>query len=239
MRSVEDVVGDLESDRLSRDSELRLISRLAENSEAENERAMLRRSLVLLTYSHLEGFCRFAISTYVSALNSAGLSCDAANAAVAAASMTKVFKALRDTNHKHPMFKKSLADDSIVHMAAREQVFVSNAREFFGGKIHIPDEFVETHYILSTDVIRKLMFQVGLKTDDVEPRRGSIEKLKYVRNLIAHGDRLKVPTEEDVATFLGTAREVMDLVQSEITFAMTHETYRKPVQNGQNAMAPA
>lgn len=239
MRSVEEVVGDLESDRLSRDGELRLVSRLAETSTIESERAMLRRSLVLLTYSHLEGFCRFAISTYVSALNSSGLSCDAVTAAVAAASMTKVFRALRDTNHKHPLFKKSLADDSAVHMAAREQIFVERARQFFAGQVNIPDEFVETHYILSTDVIRKLMFQVGLQTDEVEPRRSSIEKLKHVRNRIAHGDRIKVPSEDEVATFLDTAREVMDLIQREITFALTHETYRKPVENGQEIVAPA
>lgn len=239
MRSVEEVVGDLESDRLSRDGELRLIGRLAETCTTDSERAMLRRSLVLLTYSHLEGFCRFAISTYVSALNSLGLSCEAANAAIAAASMTKIFKALRDTNHKHPLFKKALADDSAVHMAAREQLFVENAREFFGGRVNIPDEFVETHYILSTDVIRKLMFQVGLKTEEVEPQRGSIEKLKHVRNRIAHGDRIKVPSEQEVATFLDTAREVMDLVQREITFALTHKTYRKPFENGREIMAPA
>jgi hypothetical protein len=231
MRSVDAVVGDLESDRLSRESELRLIERLSGAAPAENERAMLRRSLVLLTYSHLEGFCRFAISTYVSALNSIGLTCEAASAAVAAAGMTDVFKALRDTNHKHALFNKSLTDDRVVHMAAREQIFVEKTRQFFSQAINIPDAFVETHYSLSTDVIRKLMFQVGLKIDEVEPRRASIEKLKHIRNRIAHGDRLKVPSDEEAGAFIDTAREVMTFLQREITFALTNETYLKSAEN--------
>jgi hypothetical protein len=226
MRSVEDVIGDLESDRLSREGELRLMERLAKEAK-DKEHTMLKRSLVLLTYAHLEGFCRFAISTYTSALNSIGLACDEATAAVAAAGMSNVFKALRDTNNKHTLFKKSLADDRVVHMAAREQIFVAQTRQFFSQPINIPDELIETHYSLSTDVIRKLMFQVGLKTEEVEPRRGAIERLKHIRNLIAHGDRLKVPSDEDAASYVVTAISVMSLLQQEITFALSNQTYRK------------
>lgn len=228
MRSVDDVVGDIESDRLSRENELRLIERLTTDAK-DAERAMLKRSLVLLTYAHLEGFCRFAISTYASALNSVGLSCDEATAAVAAAGMTDVFKALRNTNSKHALFKKSLADDRVVHMVAREQIFVDQTRQFFSRPINIPDDLVETHYSLSTDVIRKLMFQLGLNTDEVEPRRGAIERLKHVRNSIAHGDRLKVPSDEDAASYVVTAIGVMSFVQQEITFALSNQTYRKSV----------
>ncbi|QND75154.1 MAE_28990/MAE_18760 family HEPN-like nuclease [Tardiphaga robiniae] len=231
MRSVDAVVGDLESDRLSREAELRPIERLAGAAELETERKMLKRSLVLLTYSHLEGFCRFAISTYVSALNSLGLSCEAATAAVAAAGMSDVFKALRDTNNKHPLFSRSLADDRAVHMVAREQIFVDRTREFFSQVINIPDALIETHYSLTTDVLRKLMFQVGLKTDEVEPRRGPIERLKHVRNAIAHGDRLKVPSDEDTAMYLSTAIDMIGFLQHEITFALTNETYLKPVES--------
>jgi|GEM_PF-5448794 len=229
MRSVEDVVGDLEADRLSRETELRLIERLAMGSK-DTERVILKRSIVLLSYAHLEGFCRFSISTYASALNSFCLSCDEATAAVAAAGMTDVFKALRDTNSKHQLFKKSLSDDRVLHMSAREQTFVEETRKFFARPVSIPDDLVETHYSLSTDVIRKLMFQVGLKAEEVEPRRGAIDRLKHIRNLIAHGDRLKVPSDEDTASYVVTAIGVMSFLQQEITFALSNQTYRKLVE---------
>src|SRR5438067_10161708 len=44
------------------------IENVIARSQSDEEQAMLRRSLVLLTYAHLEGFCKFALMAYASAI---------------------------------------------------------------------------------------------------------------------------------------------------------------------------
>src|ERR1700722_6280994 len=116
MRSPADVFQDLESDRLQREAELRLLENIAARSDADGERNMLFRSLVLLTYAHLEGFCKFALLAYSGAINALGLPCRDASSAVVAASLGNVFAALRDINSKHPELGRKLPDDRELHM---------------------------------------------------------------------------------------------------------------------------
>jgi hypothetical protein len=57
----------------------------------------------------------------------------------------------------------------------------------------------------------------------VEQHRGNIDMLLGVRNAIAHGDVLKVPTERDVQNYTSSAFEVMRFVQHEIYSALRGE----------------
>jgi hypothetical protein len=93
MRSPDDIYQDLESDRLQREAEIRLVENIATRVEAEPERNMLLRSLVLLTYAHLEGFCKFALLAYAGAVNSMELPCKEAAFPLLAASLGDIFAA--------------------------------------------------------------------------------------------------------------------------------------------------
>jgi hypothetical protein len=227
MRLLEDVVEDLETDRLSREGEIRLLERTARLSTSVGERTMLKRSLILLTYAHTEGFCKFALGTYASALNSFRLDCAGASAAIAAVGLKKVFAALRNSNSKHDAFRNSFPDDSYLHLCAREQTFVSEFDTISAQTIEIPDELVETRYNVDANVLRKLMFQLGLNFTAVDAHSNEINRLVGVRNAIAHGDRLKVPSDDDAASYVVSAISVMSFLQSEITGALTKKTYLK------------
>src|SRR5690242_9891942 len=78
---------------------LRLIERLLQQATTDDEQTMLRRMLILLLYAHLEGFCKFALLSYASAVNSLGLRCSEAAYPIAAASLSKVFLI---THHPQP-----------------------------------------------------------------------------------------------------------------------------------------
>ena len=110
MRSPDEIYQEIESDRTLRESEIRLIENIAARTENEAERDMLRRSLVLLTYAHLEGFCKFALTAYTSTINAMRLSCREAITALVAASLGRVFAALRDPNCKRPIFGRKLPE---------------------------------------------------------------------------------------------------------------------------------
>jgi hypothetical protein len=82
MPSPDEVFQQIEADRAIREREIRLIDNAARRTRSAYERDMLFRTSVLLTYAHLEGFCKFSLSVYVSAINSLKLSCAVASYAL-------------------------------------------------------------------------------------------------------------------------------------------------------------
>jgi len=203
-------------------------------SKTDDEKNMIKRSLVLVTYAHLEGFCKFSLFSYTAAVNSFGIACSDASIPIAAASLAKVFAALRDPQSKHPAFRRSMPDDTQLHLAAREQIFLDSFQVVSSGKLDIPDRVVDTKSNLSPDVLRKMLFQLGLNYSSVEQHNSNIAKLLGIRNAIAHGDRLKVPTDEELNKYITTAFDVMSYLQSEVFAALKNQIYLRnpPEQPG-------
>ncbi len=225
MPSPEAVYADLEGDRSSRESEIRLLDRMFQASVSEMERNMLKRSIVLVTYSHLEGFCKFSLLSYAGALNALRIKCMEASYPIAAASLNKVFSALRDPQSKHPVFRRAMPDDAQLHLSAREQVFLESYESVTAGWLDIPDKVVDTKSNLSPQILKKMLFQLGLNYPAVEVHDSNIAKLLGVRNAISHGDRLKVPSDRDLGDYIATAFEVMKFLQEEIFKALQNKIY--------------
>ena len=227
MRSPDDVFQELESDRLQREAELRLLENIAARATTDTERNMLFRSLVLLTYAHLEGFCKFALLAYAAAINALRLPCRDASSAIVAASLGNVFAALRDLNRKHPALGRKLPDDRELHMLWRERTFVDAYDEIVSQHVEIPDRIVDTKANLNSVVLKRNLYQLGLDYPLVDKHRGTIDMLLGVRNAIAHGDALKVPTGEQIKEYSSAAFEVMQFVQTGIFTALREEVYRR------------
>ena len=120
---------------------------------------MLFRSLVLLTYAHLEGFCKFALLAYAAAINALRLPCRDASSAIVAASLGNVFAALRDLNRKHPALGRKLPDDRELHMLWRERTFVDAYDEIVSQHVEIPDRIVDTKANLNSVVLKRNLYQ--------------------------------------------------------------------------------
>ncbi|WP_316185514.1 MULTISPECIES: MAE_28990/MAE_18760 family HEPN-like nuclease [unclassified Bradyrhizobium] len=237
MRSPNEIFQDLESDRQQREGELRLIENIAARAAIEAERNMLFRSLVLLTYAHLEGFCKFALLAYAGAINSIGLRCGEASSALVAASLRKVFSALRDTNSKHPEFRNALPDDAELNLSWRERTFVEAYERIVAQHIEIPDRVVDTKANLNSVVLKRNLYQLGLNYPEVDRHRASIDMLLGVRNAIAHGDALRVPSESQVREYTSAAFDVMRFVQNEVFEALRSEAYRRASSGCEDAAA--
>ncbi len=188
---------------------------------------MLFRSLVLLTYAHLEGFCKFALLAYAGAINSLGLPCRDASAAVTAASLGGVFAALRNPNSKSPEFSRVLPDDSDLHMLWRERTFVEAIDEVFGRLIDIPDRVVDTKANLNTVALKRNLYQLGLDYPAVERHRQAIDRLLGVRNAIAHGDALRIPTGGQIKEYTSATFEVMQFIQTQVFIALRDGLFRR------------
>ena len=231
MPSPEDILADLEADRASREAEIRLIENLISAASNDDDRDRLRRMLVVVIYSHLEGFCKFALISYSTAINSLGIECKDATAPIAAAGLTQVFKALRDSQSKHPAFRKAFPNDVDLHLAHREQEFISGYEEVSQIRVNIPDAAIDTKSNLDTDVLKKLLFRLGLDFAQVEIHRSSLNRLLGNRNAIAHGDRLKVPSDASVSEYLATVRTLMNFLQSQIYNALLESIFLRHPPN--------
>lgn len=232
MRSPDDVFQDLESDRNQRESEIRLVENLAAQAGTDQERGMLLRSLVLLMYAHLEGFCKFALLAYSGAVNSLRIPCKEAAFPVLAASLGDILAALRNLDSKAPEFRTVLPDDKDLHMLWRERTFVESYETVMSRIVEIPDRVVDTKANLNTRVLKRNLYQLGLNYPEVDRHRGAIDSLLGVRNAIAHGDALRVPKTEEVDRYTTAAFEVMRFVQESVYCALRDEIFkRQPVAN--------
>ncbi|MBZ5627007.1 MAG: hypothetical protein LAQ69_51280 [Acidobacteriia bacterium] len=151
--------------------------------------------LVLLLYAHYEGFCKFAFALYASAVNRSGISCGEATYAIAAASLTDLFRNLRNPQKKCDLFRRELPDDSNLHQFAREREFVERTSEVDLRPVYIPDHVVDTESNLTPVVLKKNLFRLGLPHDQFQVHDNEINKLLGVRNGISHGS-LKEGVEE-------------------------------------------
>jgi hypothetical protein len=226
MRSPEQVFEELEEDRASREGEIRLIENIIARSQSNEEQIMLRRSLVLLTYAHLEGFCKFALTAYASAINALRLPCKDASLPLVALSLAKIFVALRDLNSKHPEFSK-IANDRELHMLARERFFLENFENITARQVEISDHVVDTKSNLSSLVLKRNLYQLGLRFPVVATHAGKIDRLLGIRNAIAHGDKLKIPKDSDVREYLQASFDVMRFVQEEVFASLRDKIYQR------------
>lgn len=227
MRSPDDVFQDLENDRNQRESEVRLIENLAKQAGSDQEKSMLLRSLVLLTYAHLEGFCKFALLAYSGAINSLRIPCREAAFPVLAASLGDILAALRNLDSKAPEFRTVLPDDKDLHMLWRERTFVESYETVMSKTVEIPDRVVDTKANLNTRVLKRNLYQLGLNYPEVDEHRGAIDRLLGVRNAIAHGDALRNPGAEEVGGYTAAAFEVMKFVQRSVYSALRDERFKR------------
>lgn len=149
MRSPEDVFQDIEIDRALRETEIRLIENVAARASDEREKTMLRRSLVLLTYAHLEGFCKFALMAYAGAVNALKLPCREAATPLVAVTLSRVFAALRNVESKHPYFATKLPDDRALHLLARERAFIEGFEAISAERVEVPDRTIDTRFTIA------------------------------------------------------------------------------------------
>jgi hypothetical protein len=226
MNSPDDVFRQIESDRSVRESEIRLVGNIARRTPNETERNMLFRTSVLLTYSHLEGFCKFALSAYLAAINALNLSSKDASLEIVAASMSEIFAALRHPQTKHEFFASALPDDTKLHLVAREREFIKNFQAAMQRPVKLPDDLIDTESNLKPIVLMKNLFKLGLDYKSVEPHKATVNKLLGVRNAIAHGDSLKIPKEEEIDEYVATTFGIMSFVQREVYTALKQGTFR-------------
>ncbi len=219
------VRSELEFERTWRLDELRLLENGLAGMTTDDDKRRYRKTLVVMLYSHFEGFCRIALLVYVKAINRAEFVCHDVNDALAASSLTPLFNAVI-SGSKHRLFKLHLPDDTALHFLSRRIDFLSKLPEVLGEPVEIDDELVNTGANLKTVILKKNFYQLGLNSDRLDHHRVEVDRLVDDRNAIAHGVRRSGLDEAEYAKLRTSALDVMDTVIGTLIDAIDSGQYR-------------
>jgi hypothetical protein len=112
-------------------------------------------------------------------------------------------------------------------MLARERAFLENFESITARQVEIPDHVVDTKSNLSSLVLKRNLYQLGMRFPVVAAHAGKIDRLLGMRNAIAHGDKLKIPKDADVREYLQASFDVMRFVQEEVFESLRDKIYQR------------
>lgn len=217
---------EMEEDLAWRIEEIRFFQNTCASVDSDAAQQRFRKALIVLLYANLEGFARLVFGTYVSAINAEAVACQDANLAIAAASLSDVFRYLRDGNGRVPGYKKlKLPDDIQLQKFARDREFLSQALELMQRPVTIPDKVTSTEANLGRDVLRKILFRLGLPHEDFEDIEPDIERLRILRNNVAHGDSKQGISRDDYERLRNSTFRVMRDLMLRVTHALSAKQF--------------
>lgn len=158
------------------------------NGITEENKDRYRKSLVLILYSHLEGYIKICLQTYIQFINSKGLNCGDVTTGLMVAGMHREFNAYENLDRKCEIFRKELPNDPRLHRFYRRVDFMDKVDDFREQELNIDDQVIDTESNLWYIVLQKNLYKIGLPVDLFDGYQRDIDALVNRRNSIAHGD---------------------------------------------------
>ena len=205
-----DIRAELEDELDWRLEEMRFFKNQLADMQTSHQRDRHRRALVVMLYSHFEGFWKAAFSIYVKAINAEAILCKDATYNLVAASLFELLAGLSDHQRKHPFFRSKAPEDTKLHQLHRQVEFLSRLPDVETTRVHIPiEKVVDPESNLKPDVIRKNLFRLGFQYDIFESHEGTVHQLLHKRNSVAHGSTRQGVEEDDYNKLEAAVLDVM------------------------------
>lgn len=179
------------------------------NEISEEEKNKYRKSLVLILYSHMEGYIKICLQTYIQYINSQELNRKDVKTGLIVASMHKEFIAYENLERKSEFFRKELPDDTRLHRLYRRVDFMEKVDNFKEQKLNIEDQIIDTESNLWYIVLQKNLYKVGLPIDLFDGYQSDIDALVNRRNSIAHGNFRSGVTAEEFSNWETKVSDVL------------------------------
>ncbi|NQT13951.1 MAG: hypothetical protein HQ582_14450 [Planctomycetes bacterium] len=230
--NIEAIRTELEEEQTWRQNEIRFLRNQLSEISGYSRKKQYRKSLMVMLYSHYEGFCKFAMECYVKAVNGEGVTCDEATEALVAGAWAGVFTAVESGDKKARVFKNVLPSGDALHRLARRREFVERLPEFRSTIARIPDDTVDTESNLWPTVLQKNLYRLGLRHDAFAQQDGAILNLLNRRNNIAHGAQRDGVTAEKYSESERAVFRIMEDFMLLIVDALRKEEFKKAVPAG-------
>ena len=221
----DEIAAEIERERSWRFEELNFLQNLETNIEDEELRRKYRKALIVMLYSHFEGFCHFVFSYYITRINNQECIRSSLKPPLIAASMNKEFTAYDNLDIKCNIFKQSLPDDSKLHRFSRRHDFVRAFDDFLKMIAEIPENVVDTESNLNPIVLKKILFRLGFNTSIADDYKDQINRLLNHRNKIAHGKAYDGIDEKDYLDIKESTVFVIERIKQIVVHALRDEDY--------------
>lgn len=180
------------------------------NEVEESNKNKYRKSLVLILYSHMEGYIKIGLQIYIQYINSQGLNRRDVNTGLMVASMHKEFIAYENMERKSEFFRKALPDDTRLHRLYRRVDFMEKMENFKEQELVIDDQIIDTESNLWYIVLQKNLYKIGLPVDLFDDYRSDIDALVNRRNSIAHGNFKSGVTDIEFSNWERKVSEILE-----------------------------
>ena len=222
-----DIRAQIEEEITWRSDEIRFLKNQLSNIQKETEKEKYRKSLVVMLYSHYEGFSKTIFQIYINEINKESIKRLEANYYIATASLNEIFKLYDSRDKKNKFFKKPLPNDEKLHHYSRQVDFLEKIDDIWNETVVLPDDIVDTESNLKPIVLRKLLFRLGFAHDRFVSYEGLIEQLLNKRNNVAHGSLKEGIKERDYQKIEDATFKVMDELKKLLMNALQNKLYLK------------
>lgn len=205
-----DLRAELEAELAWRQEDLAFFKNQVNNISDELEKDKYRKSLVLILYSHMEGYIKIALQTYIKYINEQNLPRKDVVSGLMAASMNPEFNAYDTLDRKCDIFRRELPEDTVLHRFFRRVDFIDRLEDFKNAPLVIEDSVINTESNLWYVVLQKNLYKIGLPVDMFEQYRRDIDALVNRRNSIAHGDSHSGVTSQEFSNWEIKINRVME-----------------------------
>ncbi|ACV62301.1 hypothetical protein Dtox_1428 [Desulfofarcimen acetoxidans DSM 771] len=196
----------------------------------EDFAGLYRKSLIIILYSHFEGFCKKVLLIYVDYINRGELLTVNVKDGLAASNILLEFRRLNDSNYKPiTLGENALKADGILQMYGKRKEFMTTYREVMSKKLKIPDDIVDTESNLKSHVLKKLLFQLDMDFTIVDSYQKEINELVHKRNAYAHGDLVRPPSIDEYNNYRKKALMLMEEIKIIICDNYINQKYLKTV----------
>lgn len=179
------------------------------NEIPEEDKSKYRKSLVLVLYSHMEGYIKICLQTYIQYINSQCLKRKDVNTGLMVASMHREFVAYENLDRKSKIFRKELPEDARLHRFYRRVDFMEKVEEFRNQELNIDDQIIDTESNLWYIVLQKNLYKIGLPINLFDDCQRDIDALVNRRNSIAHGNFRTGVTAQEFSTWEGKVIDIL------------------------------
>lgn len=213
----------------------------SEKRRVSNEKRKYRKLLVLILYSHFEGFFRFAFSLFVETLNNANIELSKVIDVLAVSSLQKTFL-------EYEKSKSNIELDSSIFNKTNKRLEqrvkfldeLSNMQK--GGFLKLPissnhldkTSVIYTESNLSPEVFEKILFRLGFDNTlfglgEVELKK-TLNEFLQKRHGIAHGDgKFKDGVEDNqYLKYKSAFDKIVKIIPIAIHNALNQKTFLKP-----------
>ena len=221
---------ELEQEYSSRINEITKVDNFIEYNRGtadEDVLGMIRKSLIMVLYSHFEGYCKQVLQYYIIYINKEKVLAADAKSGLIVANMYKEFRKLFDSNYKPVDFHSLLKEDGILQQYGRRREFIGHFDQVMKKEISIGEDFVDTESNLKSHILKKLLFQLELDYSIVDTYQNDINKLVNIRNSFAHGNRITYPSEKEYTEYKQAVISFMENLKDEIEKAYFEKAYLK------------